>query len=248
MSFIRRLSPTCTESTVGSSGAIVKFEFWSNGHDHYSCWLVRRSKNHASDCLVLKRKFQPEKQALWRMIRRLVWRAIYIASDYPSMKDVSNPGKTGSLKDNPTISSTLHFFRRIIQLLWSDSPTTGAPDYPSTLRFSCFSFLTWIWFDLRFFLLSSDFLSFIAGLELILSKCAWNLRPTQGKVKLLTSEPLFIVRSWTKNYKTYTKSSVLHLLVTLESRKVLSLDNLSPRLWMLILMGLLSFVTLTVKQ
>ena len=56
-------------------------------------------------------------------------------------------------------------------------------------------------------------------------------------------EPLFIVRSWTKNYKTYTKSTVLHLLVTLESRKVLNLDDLSPCRCMLILRGLLSYAT-----
>ena len=58
-------------------------------------------------------------------------------------------------------------------------------------------------------------------------------------------EPPLIVWPQTKNSKIYTKSSVLHLLVTLESRKVLSLDNLSPWLWMLILRGLLSFATLT---
>jgi hypothetical protein len=44
------------------------------------------------------------------------------------------------------------------------------------------------------------------------------------------SEPLLIVRSRTRNYKTYTKSSVLHLLVILESRKVLNLDELSVSL------------------
>ena len=59
------------------------------------------------------------------------------------------------------------------------------------------------------------------------------------------SEPLLIVRSRTRNCKTYTKSSVLHLFVTLESRKVLNLANLSPWLWMLKLRGLLSFATLT---
>ena len=39
-------------------------------------------------------------------------------------------------------------------------------------------------------------------------------------------EPLFVIRSRTKNYKTYTKSSVLHLLVTLESRNILNIVNL----------------------
>ena len=60
--------------------------------------------------------------------------------------------------------------------------------------------------------------------------------------KLLTHEHLFIVWSRTKNYKTYTKSSVLHFLMTLESRKVLNLEGLSP--WLVdhkILRGLLSY-------
>ena len=42
-------------------------------------------------------------------------------------------------------------------------------------------------------------------------------------VKLLTQKPLLIVRSRTKNYETLIKSSVLHLLVTLETRRVLNL-------------------------
>ena len=38
------------------------------------------------------------------------------------------------------------------------------------------------------------------------------------KAKLLTQEPPLIVRSMTKNYRTWIKSSVLHLLVTLDPR------------------------------
>ena len=52
-----------------------------------------------------------------------------------------------------------------------------------------------------------------------------NSKANSTLVKLLTHELLFIVRSRTKNYKTYIKSSVLHLL---ESRKVLNLEDLSP--------------------
>ena len=55
-----------------------------------------------------------------------------------------------------------------------------------------------------------------------------NSKANSILVKLLTHELLFIVRSRTKNYKTYIKSSVLHLLVTLESRNVLNLEDLSP--------------------
>ena len=161
------------------------------------------------------------------MIRYKVRRCTLIASDHPV------------LKRNFQLANTL-------SREWSDplSDTTFlASDNPVTLCFSVFRFLTWIWFVPRFFLLPSDFLSFIAYLEQILSKCAWNLRPTQWMVKLLTCELLFIVRSQTRNYKTYTKSSVLHLLVTLESRKVLNLADLSPCRWKLILRGLLSFTT-----
>jgi hypothetical protein len=42
-------------------------------------------------------------------------------------------------------------------------------------------------------------------------------------VSLLTQEPLVIVRSKTKNYKTWTKSSVLRLFMTLDTRKFLNL-------------------------
>ena len=42
-------------------------------------------------------------------------------------------------------------------------------------------------------------------------------------IKLLTQEPLLIVRSRTKNYEISTKSSILYLLMTLDTRKVLNL-------------------------
>ena len=58
-----------------------------------------------------------------------------------------------------------------------------------------------------------------------------NSKANSTLVKLLTHEPLFIVRSRTKNYRIYTKSSVLHLLGTLESRKVLNLEDSS--LWLI---------------
>ena len=58
-----------------------------------------------------------------------------------------------------------------------------------------------------------------------------NSKANSILVKLLTHEPLFIVRSRTENYKPCTKSSVLHLLVTFESRKVLNLEDSS--LWLI---------------
>ena len=98
-------------------------------------------------------------------------------------------GKPDSLKNTPAISPTPLPWRWINWAHWSDSPTLGWSDYPSSLSFPVFYFLTWIRFVSWFFLLPSVFLSFIASLELILSKCAWNLRPTLWMVKLLTSNP-----------------------------------------------------------
>ena len=46
--------------------------------------------------------------------------------------------ETGSLGNAPSISPTLLFWRRIIRLLWSDSPTMWVSDYPVTLCFFCF--------------------------------------------------------------------------------------------------------------
>src|SRR6185503_4636951 len=48
-------------------------------------------------------------------------------------------------------------------------------------------------------------------------------RANSSLIKLLTHEPLLIVRSL-QNYKTYTNLSVLLNLVTLRTRKILSLD------------------------
>ena len=115
------------------------------------------------------------------------------------------------------------------------------------LKFFCFCFLTWIHFGLCFFLLPSAFLSFFACLELIFEQVCIKSKASSLNGQATNFEPPFIVRSRTRNYKIYTKSSVLHLLVTLESRKVLNLVNLSPWLWMLKLRGLLSFATLMVK-
>jgi len=94
------------------------------------------------------------------------------------------PWKTLSLKDAPSISPTRIFIRRIIRLLWSDSPTLGSSDYPNPLSFPISCFLTWIRFDSWFFQLPSVFLIFIEGLELILSKCAWTLRPMLALLSL----------------------------------------------------------------
>ena len=82
--------------------------------------------------------------------------------------------------------------------------------------------LTWSCFFLRALVLPSwllwAVLSWIEQVcEISRAKLIW--------VKLLTREPFLIVRSQTKNYKTQTKSSVLHLLVTLEFWKVLNLEN-----------------------
>jgi hypothetical protein len=82
--------------------------------------------------------------------------------------------------------------------------------------------LTWSWFFLRALVLPSwllwAVLSWIEQVcEISRAKLIW--------VKLLTWEPFLIVRSQTKNYKTQTKWSVLHLLVTLKFWKVLNLEN-----------------------
>ena len=86
------------------------------------------------------------------------------------------------------------------------------------------------WVDLELFL-SSTFCSSKYFLEFFWAVLDWIEQVcivSEAKsiwVKLLTREPLLIVRSQTKIYKTKTKTSVLHLLVTLESRKVLILEN-----------------------
>ena len=49
-----------------------------------------------------------------------------------------NPVKTSSLKNAPSNSPTLLFWRRIIRMLTSDSPTIGVLDYPVTLFFFYF--------------------------------------------------------------------------------------------------------------
>ena len=46
--------------------------------------------------------------------------------------------ETSSLVNAPSISPTLLFWRQIIRLLWSDSPTMWVSDYPVTLCFFCF--------------------------------------------------------------------------------------------------------------
>ena len=69
--------------------------------------------------------------------------------------------------------------------------------------FSWFSAeLTWSWMLLRLFLLPSVLLTSFDYLELFLSECARSLKANSILVKLLTHEPLLIVRSRIKNYKT----------------------------------------------
>jgi len=61
---------------------------------------------------------------------------ISIASDNPIPQTVFQNAKTGSLKNTITHSPSLHLLRRIIRLLWLDSPTLWCSDYPSQLPFS----------------------------------------------------------------------------------------------------------------
>jgi hypothetical protein len=98
--------------------------------------------------------------------------------------------------------------------------------------------LAWSWFVLWLLLLSSVVLASLSYVVLNLSKYARLLRLTHIRSSYLTLEPPLIVRSRTKNYKTSTKSSVLHLLVILETRNVL---NLHERVLGIELRGLLSY-------
>ena len=157
--------------------------------DHCYWVFVRRSTDTTSDYPVLKREFQPEKYALWYTIRPFVWRLILTPSDNPVPQTIFQPVKQAlcrmlRVKIRAGISRG-----RIIRLLCPDSPTLWVLDYPTPLSFPISILLTWNWFECRFFLLPSVFLRSIAGLELILSKCARNLRPTLWMIKLPTLNP-----------------------------------------------------------
>ena len=139
-----------------------------------------------------------------------------------------------------------------VNSIGSDNPASveclsdpRASDNPIPLNLFCFLFSDLGLIRMSIFSASKCFSEFIwlswADLEQVCMKSKANSLDDQAT----HLEPPLIVRSRTKNYKTKTKSSALHLLVTLEFRKVLSLVNLSPWLWMLILRGLLSFATLT---
>ena len=167
-----------------------------------------------------------------------------LASNNPTLQTVFSPGKHALwvvllLKIRPG-----NLTHRIIWVLCCVYPTTVYSDYPNPLRISCLCFLTWSWFEHRFFLLPSIFSEFLCLSWVNLEQVYKNSKANSSNDQATNFEPPFIVRSRTRNYKTYTKSSVLHLLVTLESRKVLNLVNLSPCRWMLILRGLLLFATL----
>ena len=97
---------------------------------------------------------------------------------------------------------------KFLHSLFFDLDLIGSSILSSSKRFSEFHSLSWT----------------------ELERVCKNSKANSTLVKLLTHEPLFIERSRTKNYKTWTKSSVFHLLVTLESRKILKLGNLS--LWL----------------
>ena len=93
--------------------------------------------------------------------------------------------------------------------------------------------------QLTFLVLSRIGLELISFLNFCSSKCFFDFfelswtefeqvckisKANSNWIKLLIQEPLLIVRSRTKNYKTSTKSSALHLLMILDSRKVLNLN------------------------
>ena len=103
----------------------------------------------------------------WRIFSTLKTASLYIALRHSSTTQLLSirssehevhfhTSETSSLKDTPSYSPTHIMQRRIILLLWSDSPTMGVSDYPGTLRFSYF------WF--------SD-LDLICSLILSTSKC-----------------------------------------------------------------------------
>ena len=132
--------------------------------------------------------------------------------------------------------------------IYPDSPTGGVSDSPVTLCFLLFLFS-----DLDF-ICSSILSSFKCFSEfhslswVELEQVCMKSKANSFLVKLLSQEPPFIVRSRTKNYKIYTKSSVLHLLGTLESRNVLNLEDLSLCWWTWILRGSLFICDLMVKR
>ena len=233
------------EWRVGSSGALIKFEFHTTAHDHCYWAFVRRSTWHNVG------SSGPEERKPSLKTCSLVHHPIInptlksLASNNPTLQTVFSPGKHALwvillLKIRPGILT-----RRIIRVLCCVYPTTVYSDYPNPLRISCFCFLTWSWFEHRFFLLPSVFSEFLCLSWVDLEQVCKNSKANSSNDQATNFEPPFIVRSRTRNYKTYTKSSVLYLLVTLESRKVLNLVNMSLWLWMLKLRGLLSLATLT---
>ena len=112
----------------------------------------------------------------------------------------------------PKLSVLLIFF--VFCLEW-----LGVDSFFELLFFKVFSWLLWA------------VLSWVEQVcEIFESNSIW--------IKLLTQEPLLIVWLRTKNYTTSTKSSVIHLLMTRDTRRVL---NLSKRvIGTLELRGLLS--------
>ena len=135
---------------------------------------MSKSSDHPS----LENIFHQRKQALWWITRRLVRRVFSHRRIIRTHCQIFKPRKQPlwrMIRDifRPDLQRVglTEWFGRIVRP-W------GIRIIRPPLKLFCFCFLTWIHFGLCFFLLPSAFLSFFACLELILSKCAWNLRPT----------------------------------------------------------------------
>ena len=178
MSFIRLVHPTPCWLTRRIIRCLDQIWIPFNGNDHWPGQLVRRIvQPHVGSS-------DPEAWIPTKKTGSLIHHPTInptcnsLASDNPIAKGIFSPWKTCSLSKATTQNPTWHFKvsdNPAALLCLSDLVYT---DYPTSLKTSYFYFLTWSWFERRFFLLPSIFLSFFAGLELILSKCAWNLRPT----------------------------------------------------------------------
>jgi len=146
---------------------------------------MSKSSDHPS----LENIFHQRKQALWWITRRLVRRVFSHRRIIRTHCQIFKPRK------QPLWRMTQDIFRPGLQRVglteWFGRIVRpwGIQIIRPHCHFFVSVFLTWTCFELRFFLLPSVFLSFIEGLELILSKCAWNLRPTLWMIKLLTSNP-----------------------------------------------------------
>ena len=158
---------------------------------------------------MLKANSQPPKHALWAIVCPL-HRCLYLNHRFNRWLGCSHlilvcPEKLS---------------RRGVIVL---SVSFGCTDAKASVKpvLLIFLFCSWIDLDLIFSLIDSFFkccFGFFGLSWAVFERVCKICKANSILVKLLTQEPLLIVRTRTKNYKTRTKSSVIHLLVTLETR------------------------------